>query len=66
VRKKKGEGDGVSDIEKEDAGLLCIYTFFARSLPLSPQDQNSKHGPHPPPKPTVMIRNDEACTVNPD
>lgn len=32
MRKKKGEGDGVSDIEKEDAGLLCIYTLHIQLL----------------------------------
>lgn len=29
---EEGEGDGVSDVEKEDARLLCIYTLHIQVL----------------------------------
>ena len=29
---EEGEGDGMSDVEKEDARLLCIYTLHIQVL----------------------------------
>jgi hypothetical protein len=61
-KKKKGEGDGsVGHCGRRCSVVVHIYTLHIQvlqnlSLSAYKRPKNSKHGPHPPSKPTVLIR----------
>lgn len=39
-----------------DAHIHCIYKFYKIFTSETTRQKNPKHGPHPPSKPTVLIR----------